>query len=295
MYFELFVSALFGLLFGSFLNVVILRVPNNTFFQSSRSECPKCNSQLKWYHNIPVFSWIFLRGKCGFCKESISIQYPIIEILTSVLAACVYNHFGSISIQSVFTFLSLTMLLSMSVIDIKFKLAPDSLNYLAMLFAVLSYLPDFIKAFESFTYVILFMGGFLFIKYMMEFILNKELLGEADIIVAGTIGALLGIKMGMTAIFISALISIIPALYFKFKYKDVKQEDSLPIDALKKMRLQLDLLEADYNDKMKTITQSELEKFWNKLDGNDNKLSIPYIPPLFVAVLITMIFNVNFY
>jgi leader peptidase (prepilin peptidase)/N-methyltransferase len=74
----LFFYGLIGLLIGSFLNVVIIRVPKEENIAFPSSHCIKCNHPLKWYHNIPVFSWIFLKGKCAFCGEKISIQYPIV-------------------------------------------------------------------------------------------------------------------------------------------------------------------------------------------------------------------------
>ena len=74
-----------GLVIGSFLNVVILRTVSGESIVFPASKCPKCNTPLKWYHNIPVLSYIFLRGKCGFCHEPISIQYPIVELLTGIL------------------------------------------------------------------------------------------------------------------------------------------------------------------------------------------------------------------
>ena len=69
-----------GLVFGSFLNVLIARIPNDENVAFPASHCPKCKTPLKFYHNIPLFSWIFLGGKCAFCKEKISLQYPVVEL-----------------------------------------------------------------------------------------------------------------------------------------------------------------------------------------------------------------------
>ena len=74
-----------GVAIGSFLNVVILRVPKGESISFPASHCPKCNNKLKFYHNIPLLSWIFLGGKCAYCKEKISLQYPLIEFLTSII------------------------------------------------------------------------------------------------------------------------------------------------------------------------------------------------------------------
>ena len=82
-----------GLCIGSFLNVVILRTVSGESIAFPGSKCPKCQTPLKWYHNIPVFSYLFLRGKCAYCKEHISLQYPIVELLTAVLFTLLFIKF----------------------------------------------------------------------------------------------------------------------------------------------------------------------------------------------------------
>ena len=87
-----------GLVVGSFLNVVILRTVSGESIVFPGSKCPKCQNSLKWWHNIPVLSYIFLRGKCAFCKEKISIQYPIVELLTGIIFTC----FGYLYLNAMF-------------------------------------------------------------------------------------------------------------------------------------------------------------------------------------------------
>lgn len=87
-----------GLVIGSFLNVVILRTLSNESIVFPGSKCPKCQNPLKWWHNIPVFSYIFLRGKCAFCKEKISIQYPLVELLTGLI----FTGFGYLYLNTIF-------------------------------------------------------------------------------------------------------------------------------------------------------------------------------------------------
>lgn len=84
-YYVLFVIFVIGACIGSFTNVVILRAFTGESVVLPPSKCPHCKNKLKWYHNIPIFSYLFLRGKCGFCKEKISIQYPIVELLVALL------------------------------------------------------------------------------------------------------------------------------------------------------------------------------------------------------------------
>ena len=82
-----------GLVTGSFLNVVILRTVSEESIVFPGSKCPKCQTPLKWYHNIPILSYIFLKGKCAFCHEKISIQYPIVELLTGIIYVWMFVKF----------------------------------------------------------------------------------------------------------------------------------------------------------------------------------------------------------
>ena len=133
---ELFFSFIFGIIFGSFLNVLILRIPKDESVVFGASHCTSCNTPLKPWHNIPILSWFFLRGKCSFCKTKISIQYPIIELISGLIFLTLANKYG-LSLPIFFVALSFLMLLALSMIDFKYKMVPDSLNLLAILFAVI--------------------------------------------------------------------------------------------------------------------------------------------------------------
>lgn len=109
---------LVGLCLGSFYNVVILRSLSNESIVFPPSKCPKCGNKLYFWHNIPVLSYILLRGKCYFCKEKISIQYPLIEITTMVLFVLVYLKFG-ISWTTLFMLFYVSGFLIMTVTDLK--------------------------------------------------------------------------------------------------------------------------------------------------------------------------------
>lgn len=91
--FVLILTIIVGLVVGSFLNVVIYRFPLNMSLAKPGSHCPKCNSPIKWYDNIPVISYIVLKGKCRHCKAHISIRYPLVEILNAVLWFCCFLAF----------------------------------------------------------------------------------------------------------------------------------------------------------------------------------------------------------
>lgn len=83
--FTIVLTIILGLVIGSFLNVAIYRIPNGMSVANPPSHCPKCNHKIRWYENIPVFSYIFLRGKCSQCHEKISFRYPFVELLNTAL------------------------------------------------------------------------------------------------------------------------------------------------------------------------------------------------------------------
>ena len=226
---EELIAFVFGAVFGSFLNVLIYRIPRSESVVFPSSHCPKCSRKLKPYHNIPLLSWLFLSGKCAYCKEGISLQYPIVELIAGIVAMSVVHKY-SLSIPALFITLSFMMLLALSMIDFKYKMVPDSLNLLAILFAVLgAWSPEGLL--ENFKNALLFAGGFTLLRFALSYYLtsgvyraglktktswNKhydrtpmiEAMGEGDIMVAATMGALLGIKLGLTAVFLSALLAL---------------------------------------------------------------------------------------
>jgi leader peptidase (prepilin peptidase)/N-methyltransferase len=200
---EMGIVVLFGLLFGSFLNVLILRIPKDESVVFPSSHCTSCGKDLKWWHNIPVFSWLFLGGKCSFCKDKISIQYPIIELTSALIFGAVYYKLGNLP-YSFIAGLVFALLLGLSLIDLRYKAVPDSLNLAALTLAVFAS-PTILENFQN---ALLYAGGFALLRFYVSFALKKEALGEADIMIAGTIGAMIGLKLGLLAIFLSAIIAL---------------------------------------------------------------------------------------
>lgn len=223
------IAFLFGVVFGSFLNVLIYRIPRDESVVFPSSHCPKCNAKLKPYHNIPLLSWLFLGGRCAYCKEKISLQYPMIELIAGLIAMSVVHKY-SLSIPMLFITLSFMMLLALSMIDFKYKMVPDSLNLLAILFAILgAWNPEGLL--ENFKNALLFAGGFTLLRFALSYYLTSsvfraglktktpwnrhfdrtpmiEAMGEGDIMVAATMGALLGVKLALVAIFLAALLAL---------------------------------------------------------------------------------------
>lgn len=207
-----FIMFILGLIFGSFLNVIILRVPLSQSIAFPASHCFSCNKALKWYHNIPLFSWIFLRGKCAFCQDKISVQYPLIEFFSGVIFVVCYLKEQNIYLALLSSFIFL-LLLALSTIDLKYKAVPDVLS-IPTLFLVFIH-PEFFLRLEN---ALVFAGGFALLRFIVSFIIKKEAMGEADIIIAAIIGGMLGISNGLVAIYIAALFAL-PA-FFMVKKRD---------------------------------------------------------------------------
>ena len=202
---------LFGLCIGSFLNVAIIRLPKNESINLPASHCPLCLHPLAWYHNIPLFSWIFLRGKCAFCKSHISFQYPLVELSSAFLYAFIYFHLAN-TLQALLIASVFALLLALSIIDLRYKAVPDALSLPALVLAFCTGDP-----LVSLQNGLLFMGAFAFLRFFISALAKKEVMGEADIIIAGIIGALLGIKLGLAAIYISAVIALIVFMIIRKK------------------------------------------------------------------------------
>ena len=250
---ELSFAFIVGIIFGSFLNVVILRIPKEESVVFGASHCTSCGNQLKPWHNIPLFSWLFLRGKCSFCKTSISMQYPLIELLSGIIFLTLADKFG-VSLPVFFIGLSFLMLLALSVIDFKYKMVPDSLNLLAILFAVIGAW-SISGVFVNFQNALLFAGGFTLLRFALSYYLtssiyraglptktswNKhydrtpfiEAMGEGDIMVAATMGALLGGKLALIAIFLSAILALPVMLTLLSRSTDEQRVPFVPFLAL---------------------------------------------------------------
>lgn len=142
--FELFVpvvAGLFGLLFGSFLNVCTLRWPKEESVVSPGSRCPKCQEPIRWYDNVPVLSWILLRGRCRKCSATVSIQYPLVELATGLMWAGTFATHGATG-EAFRGAVFLTILFGIAIADARFYIIPDEFSIGgAVLGSALAFLP----------------------------------------------------------------------------------------------------------------------------------------------------------
>jgi len=200
---------LFGVVIGSFLNVLIYRLPEGMSINFPSSRCISCKKKLYWYHNIPIFSWVFLRGRCAFCETKISKQYPIVEFINGFIWLAIYLKLDLIwYLPLVAT--SFSLLLALAVIDLKYYAVPDNLNYTALLFAIINsnFLQSLIDG--AIAAIVLFAIGFTTSK-----LVKKDALGEADIVVAATMAALLAFPGFFIAMFIAAILALLPSIFAK--------------------------------------------------------------------------------
>ncbi|MCR4821176.1 MAG: prepilin peptidase [Elusimicrobiales bacterium] len=203
-----------GLIIGSFLNVCIFRLPNDESIVFPASHCPKCKTNIKWYDNIPVISWLVLGGKCRSCKQPISMQYPIIELLTGVVTMLFYAHWSHywpwllIALPAVYT------MIVMSVIDFKTMMISDLFSIILVALGILGspFNPCFQPYAESWAGClgqsglgIMTGAGIIWsIAIIGKMIYKKDAVGEGDIILMGAIGALCGWRGVLTSIMIAA-------------------------------------------------------------------------------------------
>ena len=196
---------LFGLLIGSFLNVVIYRFPLGESIAFPPSHCTKCDHQIRPWENIPLLSYLFLRGKCSSCKTTISARYPLIEALTSIAFYLTYLKFGLTWDLPVFALFG-GLLIAIAFIDIDHLIIPDSM-------VVIGLLPGFYLWFggDSAVLVTQFFGlvglGAIFwaIRYFGEKAFKKEAMGFGDVKFAAMAGWVLGWDVGIVSMFLAFL------------------------------------------------------------------------------------------
>lgn len=216
---------LFGLAIGSFLNVVIYRLPEKKSLFYPPSHCPSCEDKIKWYHNIPLISYLVLRGKCAYCGNPISIIYPIVELLTGLLTLTVFLIYGY-SLETIRLWIFVWALIPVIFIDLEHFIIPDKISFFiiiaGLIFASTRGLHNLLYYFIS---GISASGGFLLFGFLMNFILKKEALGLGDVKLMGGIGVFLGVKGVIFTAFVGSVLGIIisiPYLLVKGKVLSVQ-------------------------------------------------------------------------
>lgn len=222
-----------SLCIGSFLNVVIYRLPNKMSLSKPASHCPTCNNPIKWYDNIPILSYLFLGGKCRHCKEKISIRYLIVEATTAVIATLIYIRFGltPLSFLSIIVFYCFVAIFF---IDAKHYEIPDSLVIIIALVGIVSIFIaplDYAKGDFSITYVDKLISlavslALLVLVMLFEKILKRELIGGGDIKLFAAVGLFIGWQLALLGVMLAAIIGVLVEIPFSKLLKREKAEGS---------------------------------------------------------------------
>lgn len=210
-----------GTIFGSFYNVVGYRIPNGLSIVKPGSFCPKCNHSLKWYELIPIFSYIFQKGKCKCCKERISIIYPMVEITTGILFAVSYYIFG-FSYEFILALIVSSFLVIVIVSDINYLIIPDEVTFFfcLLLFFVKLFIEGIVIAVFSLGFGVLLFGIMYLIMILGNLIFKKESMGGGDVKLMFFVGMAIGPTLGMFSIFLSSVIALPLSLMVYIKDKD---------------------------------------------------------------------------
>jgi leader peptidase (prepilin peptidase) / N-methyltransferase len=218
---------LFGLALGSFLNVVIYRVPRDLSIVRPGSSCPTCGRMIRAWENIPVISYVLiLKGRCAGCSNRISLQYPVVEIVTGLLFAAVALRYGP-SFKMIVYLVYTAMLIALSVIDIQTKLLPNAIVLPGLLGACLLALGTLYPPFEAYwsispvdAFLGMLVGGMplFFLAWGYLKLTGREGMGGGDIKLMFFTGALLGPMNAFLTLFIGSLTgSVIGITYMKLR------------------------------------------------------------------------------
>ena len=224
---ELPIVIFLGLVFGSFATALSYRLPRGISIASQkRSQCPSCDRDLSFLDLVPVFSWLFLKGKCRFCKASIGVRYPLIELATLCLCLVFYFVYG-FSFESLLIIILAPVLISIIDIDLNYKIIPDGLNLSIFLIGVLSFLLSayldgsrdfFIDSFiDSVGGLLMYGLGSLFIRQIFMWLMKREPMGLGDIKFFAAVGFWLGMSLNSLSLFmiVSGLFGVLLALTWK--------------------------------------------------------------------------------
>ena len=242
------ISVLFGAMIGSFLNVCICRIPEGKSIVTPGSHCPQCGKAIRWYDNLPVISFLLLRGRCRHCRRSISVQYPLVEGITALLSLLLFIRFGP-SPQYVIYFAFTAALVVITVIDLYHQIIPNGISLPGIAVGLLAswFLPNpalmdgllrglvfqaarlgvnlsnhaaFVDALLG---IVLGGGSLLLVIHLYYWLRKGEGMGGGDVKLLAMVGAFLGWKAVIVTIIFSSFIgSIVGVALMVRKGKDLK-------------------------------------------------------------------------
>jgi leader peptidase (prepilin peptidase)/N-methyltransferase len=196
---------IFGAIIGSFLNVCIHRIPLKISVSHPPSRCPQCETPIAFYDNLPILSWLLLRGRCRKCGLKISGRYPLVELYTALLALCVYFRYGLTPATPIF-FGFIAVLLVVTFIDIDHRIIPNRITLpgIPICFLATFLLPQ-ISRLDSVQRILAGGGILLAVAKGYELLTGKEGMGGGDVKLLAMMGALIGWQGTLFTIFASSL------------------------------------------------------------------------------------------
>jgi len=222
----------FGLIIGSFLNVCIYRIPRNESLVFPGSHCVLCKKSIKWYDNIPLLSYVLLRGKCRFCKASISPRYFFVELISAVCFLILFANFQFSYMFWIYSLLAFSLIV-VTFIDLEFQIIPDRISLvgifigiiLSVVFPSLMNALTWKKALLNSIIGALAGGGLIYLTGVLgQLAFKKESMGGGDVKLMAMIGAFLGWKLVILIFFLAPFFGAPIGIYVKL----VKKEDIIP-------------------------------------------------------------------
>lgn len=194
----------FGLVIGSFINVCICRIPRKESIVNKRSHCESCGYQLKWYDLIPVFSYLYLGGKCRNCKAKIPVQHLVIEVLNGALYLLVFFVCG-VSVESLLYCLAGSALLALSIIDFRTFEIPVGFNYFIGVLGIIRVITD-IQNWSEYVIGFVAVSAFLYLLYLLS---KGRAIGGGDIKLMAACGLLIGWKLIILAFLLGCIVGAV--------------------------------------------------------------------------------------
>ncbi|MDD5227133.1 MAG: prepilin peptidase [Candidatus Omnitrophica bacterium] len=221
-----------GAIVGSFLNVCIYRMPRDLSIVLPRSFCPHCKAKISWYHNIPLASYLLLRGKCFRCRKSIAFRYFLVELTSAMIAWFLWKRYG-LSVEFVVSVVFFAMIMVVTVTDFETGLIPDQMTITGMILGLAFSVTGHGHFAQTFWYQNFFAsvaglvaggGVLLLIGWFGKLVFRKDSMGGGDVKLLAMIGAFVGVtKVGLVF-----LLAPFPALPFALWQRFVKKEETIP-------------------------------------------------------------------
>ena len=219
-----------GAAVGSFVNVCVARWPRDQSVMRPRSKCPRCGYQIAWYENIPLVSWLALRARCRCCDEPISIQYPVVELITALGWMACFNHWG-LSLTALRVAMFGTILLGVALTDLQHYLIPDGFTVFGLFWVlamsivghVIGDQGPFVGPYDALIGACAGAGFVAIVGWLGEAALKREAMGMGDVTLMAFAGGALGPQRAIVTVFAGALLGAVTFLAIVYPVARVRQ------------------------------------------------------------------------